>query len=172
MSWTAGQNVTVSLNLPTVEISPPDPWRMEPEAHRLRCRRQVPAHIPLIHEAQSRVLRSPELRYLRAEQRRQRPCRHPGIQLRLQSRRLHRPIDTRVRTFTARPESRSTGWGGDRVADNYSDFYDGTWDDEDGNNCPDTSQATNYPWTGCKHDGTDAFTARSPRPWGPPAPSE
>ena len=49
---------------------------------------------------------------------------------------------------------------GNKVADDYGDFYDGSWDDEandkneDGNNGPDTSMDGNFPWTGCNHDGT------------------
>ena len=54
-----------------------------------------------------------------------------------------------------------------KVADNYRDFYDGSWDEEAndqdrnevGNTGPDSSQAINYPWTGCDHDGTEAFLA-------------
>ena len=57
--------------------------------------------------------------------------------------------------------------GGLKVADNYRDFYDGSWDEEAndqdrnevGNTGPDSSQAINYPWTGCDHDGTEAFLA-------------
>ena len=51
---------------------------------------------------------------------------------------------------------------GTKVADNYADFYDETWDDEandkneSGTNGPDTSQSSNYPYTGCKNDGTKA----------------
>ena len=56
---------------------------------------------------------------------------------------------------------------GNKVADNYRDFYDGSWDEEAndqdrnevGNTGPDSSQAINYPWTGCDHDGTQAFLA-------------
>ena len=50
--------------------------------------------------------------------------------------------------------------GGAKAADDYEDFYDGSWDeeandkDESGNNGPDTSQSANRPWTGCDHDGT------------------
>ena len=53
--------------------------------------------------------------------------------------------------------------GGDKVADNYADFYDGDWDEEandkneSGTDGPDTSQLANYPWTGCNHDGTEEF---------------
>ena len=53
--------------------------------------------------------------------------------------------------------------GGNKVADDYADFYDGDWDDEandkdeSGNDGPDTSQSANYPFTGCDHDGTEIF---------------
>ena len=49
---------------------------------------------------------------------------------------------------------------GNKVADDYADFYDGDWDDEAndknqrGNNGPDTSVTANFPWTGCDDDGT------------------
>ena len=50
--------------------------------------------------------------------------------------------------------------GGTKVADDYNDFYDGSWDDEAndrnelGNDAHDTSQISNYTWTGCSHNGT------------------
>ena len=53
---------------------------------------------------------------------------------------------------------------GSKVADDYADFYDGSWDDEandkneSGNNGPDTSLDDNDPWTGCEHNGTEAFS--------------
>ena len=52
---------------------------------------------------------------------------------------------------------------GAKVADDYEDFYDGDWDDEandrneSGSDGPDTAQSANRPFTGCDHDGTDAF---------------
>ena len=52
---------------------------------------------------------------------------------------------------------------GNKVADNYEDFYDETWDEEanDKNQLgtigPDTSQEANYPYTGCAHNGTESF---------------
>ena len=52
--------------------------------------------------------------------------------------------------------------GGNKVSDNYADFYDGSWDDEAndgnelGNDAHDTSQTGNFPFTGCKHDGTES----------------
>ncbi len=51
---------------------------------------------------------------------------------------------------------------GNKVADEYQDFYDGSWDDEAndknelGANGPNTSQEANYPFTGCNHNGTEA----------------
>ena len=53
--------------------------------------------------------------------------------------------------------------GGSKVADDYQDFYDGSWNDEandkneNGNNGPDTSQPANQPWTGCEHNGTESL---------------
>ncbi len=50
---------------------------------------------------------------------------------------------------------------GAKAADDYADFYDGSWDEEaadkneSGTDGPDTSQAANYPFTGCDHDGTE-----------------
>ena len=52
--------------------------------------------------------------------------------------------------------------GGNKVADSDADFYDGSWDDEAndrnelGNDAHDTSQTGNYPFTGCKADGTES----------------
>ena len=56
---------------------------------------------------------------------------------------------------------------GNKVADNYQDFYDGDWDDEandknqHGNDAHDTSQSANYPWTGCDHNGTESISGNS-----------
>ena len=78
----------------------------------------------------------------------------------------------------ARDNTSTTGTGvpiywldGNKVADNYADFYDGSWDDEandtneSGTNGPDTSQEANYPITGCKHDGTESFSSKQPDRW-------
>ena len=53
-----------------------------------------------------------------------------------------------------------------KVADDYADFYDGDWDeerqnknrDESGADGPSTATPTNYPFTGCKHNGTERFS--------------
>ena len=66
-------------------------------------------------------------------------------------------------TYTGADKGVSIYWlRGSRVADDYEDFYDGSWDDEangkneSGANGPNTSQSTNYPFTGCQHDGTES----------------
>ena len=72
----------------------------------------------------------------------------------------------------ARENTGTTGTGvpiywlkGNRVANNYADFYDGSWDDEanvkneSGNNGLNINQSANRPWTGCEHDGTEAFVS-------------
>ena len=77
----------------------------------------------------------------------------------------------------ARDNTSTTGTGvpiywldGTKVADDYADFYDGSWDDEvndkneSGTDAHDTSQSDNYPITGCKNDGTEEFAgATNPR---------
>ena len=69
-------------------------------------------------------------------------------------------------TYTSSDKGVPIYWlGGAKAADDYEDFYDGSWDneandkDESGANGPNTSQFTNYPFTGCDHDGTEAFTS-------------
>ena len=62
--------------------------------------------------------------------------------------------------------------GGSKAADDYADFYDGSWDDEandrdeSGALGPNTSLLANYPITGCDHDGTEAFFSNSSRALG------
>ena len=82
----------------------------------------------------------------------------------------------------ARDNTDTTGRGvpiywldGTKVADNYADFYDGSWDDEindkneSGTDAHDTSQENNYPFTGCMDDGTESFAgATRPRSLGAP----
>ena len=71
-------------------------------------------------------------------------------------------------TVDARENTCSTGTGvpiywlnGNKVADDYGDFYDGTWDDETGSN----TQSGNFRhlsdsiWTGTRDDGTAAALA-------------
>ena len=63
---------------------------------------------------------------------------------------------------------------GAKAADDYDDFYDGSWDneaeeadrDEFGINSVVTGQALGYIFTGCEHDGTKAGTGGTSRPLG------
>ena len=68
-------------------------------------------------------------------------------------------------TYTSSNKGVPIYWlSGNKVADDYEDFYDENWDDEAndknelGNNGPDTTNPDNYPLTGCDHDGTEAFS--------------
>ena len=73
--------------------------------------------------------------------------------------------DNTKTTYTTTDKGVPIYWlNGAKAADEYEDFYDGSWDDEandkneSGTNGPDTSLRANYPWTGCDHDGTEAVT--------------
>ena len=68
--------------------------------------------------------------------------------------------------FTSNDKGVPIYWlGGNKVVDDYEDFYDGNWDDEvnnkneSGANGHNTSQSTNHPFTGCEDDGTEAFNS-------------
>ena len=77
----------------------------------------------------------------------------------------------------ARDNTSTTGTGvpiywlnGAKVADDYTDFYDGSWDDEvndkneSGTNGFDTSQNANHPLTGCNDNGTEKNALGSAQP--------
>ena len=70
------------------------------------------------------------------------------------------PANTRT-IYTTSDKGVPIYWlNGNKLADDYEDFYDGSWDEEandkneSGTDGPDTSQSANRPWTGCDHDGT------------------
>ena len=72
--------------------------------------------------------------------------------------------DTTYTTYTSTDKGVPIYWlNGAKAADQYEDFYDGTWDDEandkneSGTNGPNTSQQANYPLTGCNDRGTEYF---------------
>ena len=82
--------------------------------------------------------------------------------------------DNTATTYTTADKGVRIYWlSGAKVADNYEDFYDGSWDDEFndkneyGTNGPDTSHASNWPFTGCEHDGTEDTFGSSSRGLGP-----
>ena len=71
--------------------------------------------------------------------------------------------DNTATTYTADDKGVAIYWlSGNKVADEYEDFYDGDWDneanakDESGGN-RSTTGTSNYPITGSDHDGTEAF---------------
>ena len=82
---------------------------------------------------------------------------------------MHRSHDARDNTgttFTSSDKGVPIYWmSGTKVADQYQDFYDGSWDnasnthdrDELGINSTNTSQSGNRPWTGCGDNGTEPF---------------
>ena len=83
-------------------------------------------------------------------------------------------VDARDNTSHHRHgRTRSTGSTAPRWPTTYTDFYDGSWDDEvndkdeSGADAHDTSQSDNYPFTGCQNDGTESFAgATNPRSLG------
>ena len=81
--------------------------------------------------------------------------------------------DNTATTFTNANKGVPIYWlKGNKVADNYQDFYNGDWDDEAndktelGTNGPDTSVGDNYPATGCEDDGTEADFGGTPQALG------
>ena len=78
--------------------------------------------------------------------------------------------DNTATTYTSTAKGVPIYWlNGTKVVDEYEDFYDGDWDDEannkngSGTDGTDASQSANYPWTGCYHDGTEAFSGSTSR---------
>ena len=76
-------------------------------------------------------------------------------------------------TFTSSNKGVPIYWlNGNKVADDYQDFYDGDWDDEandkneSGTNGPNISEVANHPFTGCSHNGTKAVGAGTARSLG------
>ena len=81
--------------------------------------------------------------------------------------------DNTSTTYTTTDKGVPIYWlNGAKAADQYEDFYDGSWDDEandkneSGTDAHDTSQSVNYPITGCNHDGTEGFTESTSRALG------
>ena len=69
-------------------------------------------------------------------------------------------------TYTASNKGVPIYWlDGTKIADDYEDFYDGSWDDEandkneSGTDAHDLVPIGFRPITGCKHDGTERFTS-------------
>ena len=74
--------------------------------------------------------------------------------------------DNTKTTYTTTAKGVPIYWlDGTKAADEYEDFYDGSWDDEandkneSGTDAHDTTHQLNYPWTGCKPDGTEKLSS-------------
>ena len=74
--------------------------------------------------------------------------------------------DNTATTYTSTDKGVPIYWlSGSKVADDYEDFYDESWDNEgnsddrneSGDNTVNTATSSNYPLTGCDHDGTESF---------------
>ena len=84
--------------------------------------------------------------------------------------------DARDNTATTGAGVRIHWLNGNKVADNYGDFYDGDWDEERnsqdknelGANGPNTSLQDNWPYTGCAHNGTESLTGATSLALGAP----
>ena len=81
--------------------------------------------------------------------------------------------DNTETTYTSTTKGVPIYWlNGAKAADQYEDFYDGSWDDEandkneSGTDGPDTSVTAGLPRTGCEHNGTEAFLGQASRALG------
>ena len=82
-------------------------------------------------------------------------------------------LDNTDTTYTSTDKGVPIYWlGGAKVADDYADFYDGSWEDEanakdeSGNNRSHTENSVHSPFTGCENDGTEAILQSSSRALG------
>ncbi len=81
--------------------------------------------------------------------------------------------DNTSTTYTTADTGVPIYWlNGAKAADDYEDFYDGSWDEEandkneSGTNGPNTATQAGRPWTGCTHNGTESFFSGSSRALG------
>ena len=80
--------------------------------------------------------------------------------------------DNTETTYTDDDKGVPIHWlGGNEVADEYEDFYDGSWDDEanatdESGSARSLSAAGERPYTGSDHDGTEAFDGTNSRALG------
>ena len=79
-------------------------------------------------------------------------------------------------TFTSSDKGVPIYWlDGNKVADEYEDFYDGSWDEEQhdrnesGNDAWNTNLVENWPATGSEHDGTESIDGSTSHSLGTPS---
>ena len=127
-------------------------------------RRQVPAALRHLDEAQREFVEHRGLQRVRAGPGGSRTCRHPVLLLEVRVLGSTGSVDARDNTgttYTAPDKGVPIYWlNGDQVADDYEDFYDGSWDSGSGRNQSGSSQSDSGclvgVWTGSNNNGVKA----------------
>ena len=153
------------------------PRGLEPQAHRRGRRHQVPAAVPLLDDERNGS--STDIATYNTFVQTRAAAGHADIRTYSAGFRAvgcTAAVDARdntATTYTTTDKGVPIYWlNGAKAADQYEDFYDGSWDDEandkneSGTDAHDTSVSTNYPFTGCNHDGTESFTGSTSRALG------
>ena len=163
ISTSTGNSYQVSVNGSAIGTPVPTTWALVPTG--LSVGDDLPATVPLLHHAQrqrppasapttpsSRTWPTPATPTSSNTAMASRSSAAPEV--------AEAPANTRT-LYTTSDKGVPIYWlNGAKAADDYEDFYDGSWDEEandkneSGTDGPDTSQPANRPWTGCDHDGT------------------
>ena len=165
LNWTNKQNVTVSLTLPDDRHTNhvPSNWSLKPNGLRSGDRFRL-----LFLSSTKRNGSSSDIAVYNAWIQNRAAAGHADIlayKSGFSAVGCTETVDARDNTSTTQTSTDRGApiyWlNGTKAADDYLDFYDGSWDDEanpkdeSGNNGPDTSVSDNYPITGCNHNGTE-----------------
>ena len=160
--------VTVTRDAPQVEAKFYVTWSLKPSS--LVIGDQFRLLFLSSTKRNAHVIGHSGLQHVRPRPGRGRPCRHPNLQSTASPQwaapgRLM-PAITPAPSITSSDKGVPIYWlNGPKLADQYQDFYDGSWDAESnsqdrnqlGNNGTDTYTESNQTWTGCEHNGTEAF---------------
>ena len=159
VTWTSGQNITLSLKVlpepPPTEV--PVDWGLRPEGLSGGDNFRL-----MFMSSTTRDAASPDIQVYNTVVQDLAAVGHIDIQPYSAGFTVVGCTDT----SNARENTNTNGTGypiywlnGNRVANDYGDFYDGSWDDEandtdeSGTDAHDTSQLRNRPYTGCQEDG-------------------
>ncbi len=160
LNWSAGQSVELKLLTPS-HTEVPANWSLTPsgldsgDSFRL-----------IFASSATRDGSSTDIETYNAWIRERAAAGHDNIQRHSWSFRVvgsTAAVDARDNTLTTGDPGVPIYWlGGNKVADDHQDFYDGNWDDEanpkdESGNARDLETQTNWPMTGSRHDGTEAF---------------
>ena len=173
LNWTAGQHVTVSLKLPAPSEVPAD-WSLVPTGVGAGDKFRL-----LFLSSTTRDGSSSDITVYDTFVQERAAAGHTDIQAYSSGFRVvgcTTSINAHVNTESSYASSHKgvpIYWlNGAKAADDYEDFYDGSWDDEandkneSGDDGPDTSLVANFPLTGCEHDGTEALFSNESRALG------